>query len=133
MEKYNYREVIKSDIKEWMTYEYDGRYNDYNFNDMCDRLYDDLWAENAITGNDEDYYDSEYKCEEYLYHNFDLLFEALYEFGYTGPELINAVKTHCKNDSFSRWADATIRCYLLSECLEKALKELGYDEKSRKN
>lgn len=133
MEKYNYREVIKSDIKEWMTYEYDGRYNDYNFYDMYDRLYDDLWAENAITGNDEDYYDSEYKCEEYLCHNFDLLFEALFEFGEFEANLLNKIHEVSNNGTFARWADCTIRCYLLGECLEKALKELGYDEKSGEN
>ena len=132
MEKYNYREVIKSDIKEWMTYEYDGRYDDYNFNDMCDRLYDDLWAENEVTGNDGDWYDSEHRCEEYICHNLDLLFEALEEFGYDG-RTYDTIRLNFKNGTFSRWADVTIRCYLLYECLEQVLKEFGYDERPEEN
>lgn len=124
MEKYNYREVMKADIKEWLINNYDGEYNDYSFDYMLDHLYDDLWAEDEITGNGSNWYDSEHQCEEYICHNLDLLFEALYEFGELGTFLIEKVKKYHDEKSIARWADCTIRCYLLHECLAAVLHEI---------
>ena len=78
MEKYNYREVIKADIREWMRYNYNHEYDDYDFDTMYEHLSNELWDEGEITGNSDYWYDSEYNCEQYLCHNFDLFFEALY-------------------------------------------------------
>lgn len=125
MEKYNYREVMKADIRQWLQDNAD-EYADVPESDLYDYLCDTMWTDDEITGN-ASFYDSEYKCEEYLCHNFDLLFEALFEFGEFEADLIDKVHEVSNNGTFARWADCSIRCYLLSECLWQVLKELGYD------
>lgn len=125
MEKYNYREVMKADIRQWLQDNAD-EYADVPESDLYDYLCDTMWTDNEITGNTS-FYDSEYKCEEYLCHNFDLLFEALFEFGEFEEDLIDKVHEVSNNETFARWADCTIRCYLLGECLWQVLKELGYN------
>lgn len=125
MEKYNYREVIKADIREWLQNNQD-EYKDVPRSRLYDTLNDLMREDDDVTGNIS-FYDSEYKCEEYLCHNFDLLFEALFEFGEFGADLLNKVREVSNNGTFARWADCTIRCYLLSECLYEVLRELGYE------
>ena len=78
MEKYNYREAMKADIREWLQNNQD-EYKDVPESHLYDTLNDLMWEDDDVTGNTS-FYDSEYKCEEYLCHNFDLLFEALSEF-----------------------------------------------------
>lgn len=126
MEKYNYREVMKADIRQWME-ENKEEYADIPEADLYDYLNDLMWVDDNITGNNEFFYDSEYKCEEYLCHNLDLLFEALFEFGEFEADLLDKVHKANEHGTFARWADCTIRCYLLGECLWQVLKELGYE------
>ena len=56
-----------------------------------------------------------WQAEEYLAHNWDLLEEALDEFGIDGCNPIA---------KGAEWCDVTIRCYLLGECIAAALEEL---------
>ena len=129
MKKYNYREVIKADIREWLNDNpYEGEPDD-----IFENIYDQIWGEDDVTGNGGCWYDSESRCEEYICHNFDLFFEALLEFGELEAELIQQIKRYHEEGSFARFADCTIRCYLLSECLYEVLKELGYDERPEEN
>ena len=127
MERYNYREIIKADIREWIinnNYEFN---EDDPFDTIFDSIYDQLWIDDDVTGNGGCWYDSEGRCEEYICHNLDLLFEALIEFGELEASLINNIKRNNQDGTFARWADCTIRCYLLSECLYEVLRELGYE------
>ena len=133
MEKYNYREVMKADIREWLVNNDDDLDRDTSFDDLYDDIYDTLWAEDEITGNGSFWYDSEHNCEEYVCHNLDLLFEALSDFGELEAELVDHIKEHKENNTVARWADCVIRCYVLGECLYEVLKELGYDERPEKN
>ena len=125
MEKYNYREVIKADIREWFN-NYDFSEDD-TFDSIYEDVYDQLWGERDVTGNGGEWYDSEDKCEEYICHNLDLLFEALSEFGELEAEVVGYIKENRENHTVARFADCTIRCYLLGECLYEVLKELGYE------
>ena len=55
MERYNYREVMKADIREWLN---DYESNDTNtFDDIYEDIYDQLWGDNNVTGNGGDWYD----------------------------------------------------------------------------
>ena len=114
MTNYNYLENIKADVKEYID-------NEINLKDFTDReeleqkLNDDLWVCDSVTGNASgSYYCNSWKAEEALAHNWDLLAEAMKEFG-------------CEVDLLEKgaeWADVTIRCYLLGQAIGEVLDEM---------
>ena len=114
MTNYNYLENIKADVKEYID-------NEINLKDFSDReeleekLNDTLWTEDSVTGNASgSYYCNSWKAEEALAHNWDLLAEAMKEFG-------------CEVDLLEKgaeWADVTIRCYLLGKAIGEVLDEM---------
>ncbi len=105
--KYNYYEHVLEDVKEALK-ETDER--DFQ------KLYDDFFIDDSITGNASGSYTfNTYEAEENLAHNMDLLREAQEEFGFLPIAYIS---------KGAEWADVTIRCYLLGQALEEALKDL---------
>ena len=114
MTNYNYLENIKADVKEYID-------NEINLKDFSDReeleekLNDTLWTEDSVTGNASgSYYCNSWKAEEALAHNWDLLAEAMKEFG-------------CEVDLLEKgaeWADVTIRCYLVGQAIGEVLDEM---------
>lgn len=108
MENYNYRENVKEDIKNYIKENFD------NLEEVDkEKLYDDLFIEDCVTGNASGSYTfNTYQAEENLCHNLDLLKEACDYFEWDA-NLENAEA-----------CDVTIRCYLLGECLEEAYEEL---------
>lgn len=116
MEKYNYRESICEDIREYIK-ENDIVVTTGNKDELYEELNDKLWVEDSVTGNASGSYTfNTWRAEEYLCHNLDLLQDACDEFG-----------CEPKFDS-AEWCDVTIRCYLLGECLSEVLDELEEDE-----
>lgn len=116
MKKYDYREAVKNDVlyyikeeidlEEWETRE-----------ELEEYLNDLLWCEDNVTGNGSGSYTfSSYEAEENICHNFDLLGEALLEFG-CGPEYLMKEGAEA--------ADVIIRCYLLGECISYVLDMMG--------
>ena len=106
MEKYNYLENLKEDIKTYI------KENDITDLDESS-LYDDMFIDDSITGNASgSYYCNAWKAEEALAHNLDLLQEACEEFGST-PDLSNPEA-----------CDVTIRCYLLGQALHEVIEEM---------
>lgn len=115
--EYDYREAMREDVaqaiaekEEWIgkriTEAYESKEEAY------DQLFDDLWLDDSVTGNGSgSYYCNAYKAEEALCHNWDLLKEALDEFG-------NAF-----DDGGAEQFDVTIRCYLLPEILTQMIEE----------
>lgn len=111
---YDYFSNICQDIRDYIAEnitlsDFSGR------EELEETLNDDLWVCDSVTGNASgSYYSSSYKAEEALSHNWDLLAEALAEFGESvdvlgkGPE----------------WCDVSIRCYLLSRCISSVLDEM---------
>lgn len=84
-----------------------------------DELYDDLWVDDAVTGNASGSYTfNSYKAGENLVGNWGLLSEAIEEFGDSGENVI---------ENGEEWCDVTIRCYLLGGALSSVLDE--YEEK----
>lgn len=120
MEAYDYNEAVYEDILQYIDTniffeDWKGRRQE-----LEDKLNDDLWAEDSVTGNGPDggYASSEWEAEEYLCHNLDLLGEALFEFG-CGMDYLK--------DKGAIACDATIRCYLLSSTLTRALDRYELD------
>lgn len=125
MEKYNYREAMVKDIKEWILANgvlTEAQQKEQTKDELCDWLHDELWDDDYITGNGCYGYASEEKCEEYVAHNLSLYFEAASEFDdwpRNGPRWIYV--------NPAQHMDATIRCYLLYECIESAIDDLNYE------
>ena len=121
MEKYNYRDAICEDIREYIKYHYeaDELREEMNYRDSFEEhLNDDLFADDSVTGNRSgSYFFSTWKAEEAICHNTDLLGESMSEFGYEPNELSKGAE----------WADVTIRCYLLNQCIHEVLDEIEED------
>ena len=116
MEKYNYRESICEDIREYIK-ENNIVVTTENKDELYEELNEKLWVDDSVTGNASGSYTfNAWRAEEYLCHNMDLLQDACEEFC-CEPKL----------DS-SEWCDVTIRCYLLGECLSEVLDELEEEE-----
>lgn len=118
-ERYNYLEQVKADAKaailENMEY--------WTFDDreeLEEVAHDELWTDDSVTGNGSgSYFFSTWKAEEALCHNWDLLADALAEFG-GDTDILKQGAEAC---------DVTIRCYLLSQAIAAALDELEEEEK----
>ena len=122
MERYDYRQNVKNDIKDAIKEEgqhWTAEDRDEVFQDLNDKL----WVSDSVTGNGSGSYTfSTWQAEENLCHNLDLLGEAMEEFGCAGKDLMM---------KGPEWADVTIRCWLLGECLAVAMDELeaeGWNE-----
>lgn len=116
---YNYREAVKSDILVYIKENYtpeEIREELADRDDWEQSLNNDLWVDDSVTGNASgSYYCNAWKAEEAIAHNWDLLNDALLEFGCTDCNPI---------EKGAEWCDVTIRCYLLGECIAAALDDL---------
>lgn len=121
MDRYDYRKVIKNEIIDWIISNTDLMENKESLYDdeISNWIYDEVFAEDSVTGNGPYGYAREEQCREYVASNLDLYFEAAREFDDfptgTTPWTVRNPAQHM---------DATIRCYLLGECIENALEEL---------
>lgn len=87
---YDYREAMAEDVKEWIKENIDLTEWTEDREGLEQQLNDDLWTEDCITGNASgSYYCNSYNAEESIAHNWDLLNEALDEFGQNN---INVIK-----------------------------------------
>ena len=115
---YNYHDAIKSDILDYIHWNYT---TDEIAERLADRedweqeLTDSLWICDSVTGNASgSYYCNSWKAEEAIAHNWDILADAIAEFG-GDTDILRQGAESC---------DVTIRCYLLGECLADALDAL---------
>jgi hypothetical protein len=114
-ERYDYPWEVQNDVAEYIR-------NNVNLNewrgrrdDLEENLNDKLWIEDSVTGNASgSYYCNTWKAEEAISHNWDLLREALEEFGDSGDAL----------ERGAEYCDVTIRCYVLGAAISAALDEL---------
>ena len=122
MEHYNYYDAVKDDVVEAILKgeELDPR-EDEARDDYAERLYDELWA-SEVTGNEPYayYYSEEEDAISAVMWNLDLCKEAYLDFGIEDDAV----------DFMSniRFADVTIRCYVLSSAIDAAIDELGFFE-----
>lgn len=114
MEKYNYLENVKEDVKKFI--EENKCYLPDNREEIEEQLNDELWNDDTITGNETgSYFRDTNRAAEAIALNWDLLAEALENFGY---ENINPIKRGAD------WCDVLIRCYLLPQAIAEVLDEL---------
>ena len=119
MEKYNYFEAVREDVKQYIE-DNEVKVTTSNRDEVYDKLYEEMFCDDSVTGNASGSYTfSTWKAEENLCHNLDLLGEALAEFGCDPNYMTEKGAEAC---------DVTIRCYLLGEVLSEVLDELEEDE-----
>lgn len=117
MEKYDYRQAVMDDIKQYIE-DHDIKVTTSTRDELQDELYDKLFVNDSVTGNASGSYTfNTWQAEENLCHNLDLLKEACDEFG-----------SQCDILESAESCDVTIRCYLLGECLAEVLDELEEDD-----
>ena len=115
-ERYNYLEAVTNDVREYIRDNIDVSVWKGNRDGLEEHLNDVLWMEDSVTGNGSgSYYCNTWRAEEVLSHNWDLLAEALREFGQDGADAL---------ERGAEAMDVTIRCYLLSQAISEALDEL---------
>ena len=116
MEHYNYRRAVYEDVLDYIRNEIDLEKFRGLRAELEEMLNDDLWITDSVTGNASgSYFFSTWKAEEAIAHNWDLLEEALAEFGRDCNPI----------ERGAEWCDVTIRCYLLGECISDVLDDLA--------
>lgn len=119
MENYNYLEAVTADVLDYIKDEINLAEWKGNRDGLEEKLNDDLWTVDSVTGNASgSYYCNAWRAEEALAHNWDVLEEALAEFGQDGVNVI---------EKGAEWVDVTIRCYLLGQAIAEALDTLEDD------
>ena len=119
MKTYNYLENVTADAKQAIL-ENLKYWNFSNRDELEEVANDELWCDDAVTGNGSgSYWFSTYKAEEAICHNWDILADAISEFG----EDVDVLRQGAE------YCDVTIRCYLLSQAISAALNELEEEGK----
>ncbi len=126
----NYEEQVKEYMEQMKKQieEYD--FNDYieedqDQEDLYEKLYSDMWADDNITGNGSTrgYFDGDQEeARDMMYNAPDVLREAVQDF----CDEKRAFDAFLKQNFI--WLDTTIRCYLLHQALTEVLKEKGLYE-----
>ena len=115
MEVYDYREAVREDVLDYIREEVNLDEWKGDRDGLEEWLNDRLWTTDSVTGNASGSYTfNAWKAEENLCHNWDLLAEALDEFGSDTNILKQGAET----------LDVIIRCYLLGAAIAEALDEL---------
>lgn len=121
---YNYFEEVKKDIRAWLEDNaLDMPYNEYGEAEI-DRLYDELWTEDSVTGNGSEdmYYQTDEEAAAALYGNNQAFMYAAQDFG------LENYNDFCANP---RKADVLIRCNYLGAALDEVIAEKIAEEKGR--
>lgn len=122
MMNYNYLESMKEDVKEYITNNAELDMDDlvYNRSELEEKLNDDLWINDSVTGNASGSYTfNSYKAKEYVLDNMNLLEDMCNEFG-IDAETIG--KKFLKEEW--EWMDVSIRCYLLGSAISETLDDI---------
>ena len=119
MEKYNYLKAIAADVAEYIKENFTAEEIAERMEEREaweDELRDDLWIADSVTGNASgSYFCNTWRAEEAVAHNWNLLNDALVEFGCYDCNPV---------EKGAEWCDVTIRCYLLGQAISEALDEL---------
>lgn len=119
---YNYLSAMKSDVLEYIKYNID--LDDYRgrCDDLEEKLNDELWIDDSVTGNGSSgsYTFNREQAREYVQADgSDYIRDMCSEFGIEAGEI---GQRFIDNDW--EWIDVSIRCYLLSWAISDALDEL---------
>lgn len=116
---YNYREAVKDDLVDLIKSEYMDRLNEFeDLEEFREKVEEDAWNSDSVAGNASGSYTfSTYVAEEHLAHNWDLLQEALADFG-----------SEFDLDKGAEYYDVTIRCWMLGQVIDDAIEECDISE-----
>lgn len=118
MERYDYFAAVKEDVLNYIN-ENNIVVTSENRDEVEQDLNDTLFTCDDVTGNASGSYTfNAWTAEEYLCHNFELLEEALTNFGCDMSYLEKGAEA----------CDVTIRCYLLGQAISEALDEIETEE-----
>lgn len=115
MEKYDYLSAVTADVKDYIN---DNVFlSDYeNADELKDKLQDELWAVDRVTGNGSGSYTfNAWEAEENICHNSELIAEVEEAWGILKRDAPEGI-------------DVAIRCYLLSQAIDAAVDELWVDK-----
>ena len=112
MERYDYRESVLKDVREYITNHYSREKLKEladDLDELGEKLHNEMWTADSVTGNGSGSYTFDvWQAEEFLCHNLDLIQDAVREFGYV-------------DFSSPESCDVSIRCYYLRECINEVL------------
>lgn len=112
---YNYYENVKNDVENYIK-ENKEYFKATDLEELEKELNDQCWINDSVTGNCSGSYTfNTYEAEKNLNGNWDLLQEALEEFGCSD---VNPIKRDAE------WCDVTIRCYVLSQAISSLLEQM---------
>ena len=116
---YDYRSTVLIDACEYIKSEFINRLDEFdNYDEFREAVSDACWISDMVTGNASGSYTcNTWEAEENLCHNWDLLREALADFG--GEFDI---------EKGAEYYDVTIRCWMLGQILDDAIAEAGITE-----
>lgn len=127
MDRQEYIEQMRDDIIEYVKdndielFDEDGNVDE----DAKDKLYDDLWIEDSVTGNGSGSYTfSSAKAHENIIGAEDVIREMCEEWDIDRGDLAD----HFLKEDWE-WFDVSIRCYLLGGALDLACDELQAESK----
>lgn len=120
MKTYDYLENVKEDVRNYIE-ENKIVVTSSNREEVEQELNDTLFVNDSVTGNASGSYTfSAWQAEENLCHNFELLMEALTEFGCDLSYLEKGAEA----------CDVTIRCYLLGQAISEVLGEIEIENET---
>ena len=119
---YDYREALKADIKQYI--EDNGTWlelEDLDQYELYERLKDNLWTEDSVTGNGSGSYTfNRYEAKKNLEGNEDLVRLMCEEFRIPAKTIAEKFL----NEDYE-YFDVSVRCYLLGECIQEVIEELA--------
>lgn len=120
MKTYDYLENVKEDVRNYIE-ENKIVVTSSNREEVEQELNDTLFVNDSVTGNASGSYTfSTWQAEENLYHNFELLTDALEELGYDLSYLKKGAES----------CDVIIRCYLLGQAISEVLNEIEIENET---
>jgi len=126
MMNYNYLESMKEDVKEYIINNSELSIDDliYNRSELEEKLNEDLWAYDGVTGNASGSYTfNSYKAKEYVLDNMDLLEKMCNEFCVDAETIGKKFL-----DGAWEWMDVSIRCYLLGQAISEVLDDIEEEQ-----
>lgn len=114
MDKYDYRQAVTEDVRQYIKDNIDLKEWD-DLADLADHLNDECSNDDSVTGNASgSYYCNRWEAEEAICHNWDLLEEALTDYGMN----LTDIKYGAEG------ADVICRCYVLPGAIDDVLEEI---------
>lgn len=117
---YNYMEAMKEDITRAIS-ENEYQYEGLSREDLEEKLNDDLWIDDSVTGNGSGSYTSEAEARDMVQADGEEYYkEAVFEFCIDSETVAEHLFDY-------EYIDVTIRCYLLNQAISEALDDLEED------